>query len=539
MSTDRAVECACQEAIAEWALPGGPGLALAVVRGTDVHLAAGGLADVEQETPLTAASRFNIASVSKQFTGACVALAIEDGLLDSTEPVREIVPELPAFADAVTIDHLLRHTSGIRDCWELQMLAGWRNWDVMTHADALEIIFRQQEANFAPGATWSYSNSGYVLLAEVLQRLSGQAFRDFAAERVFAPLGMDSTLVHDSSRMLVPGRARAYLEDADGELQAADANSGLFGTTGVFSSVEDLARWVGSLGTATLAGPALIERMTAPGALADGRPVSYGYGLFLAELDGRRTIEHSGQHGGSVTQLLHLPDEGLSVVACANALTTPVFAIATAIARAGLSPRAPVPPSAIAAEALPTGVYRRREGGLLTRIKVDGGVATFGFGERAPRGEEPTVFVAPPRGMTAVADDPPAAILDGDDRERLVFAADGKQIRTHSQEDALPRTYDRIEAPGIAADASGELGTFHSPEIDSSLRATLESGRLRLVGRRFEALWLEAIDPSLFAGTAIGVELEGDPAAPGALLVTTPLLWRLRFVREPSGPRRA
>src|SRR4051794_8182616 len=133
MSTDRAVECACQEAIAEWAPPGRPGLALAVVRGADVHLAAGGLADLEQQTPLTVTSRFNIASVSKQFTGACVALAIEDGLLDSADRVREFVPELPAFADEVTIDHLLRHTSGIRDCWELQMLAGWRNWDVMTH----------------------------------------------------------------------------------------------------------------------------------------------------------------------------------------------------------------------------------------------------------------------------------------------------------------------------------------------------------------------------------------------------------------------
>lgn len=217
-----AVELASDEVIGDWVEPNGPGAAVAVVRtGEPTFLGAFGMADLELETPVTPSTRFPIASVSKQFTGACLALAIEAGLLAADDHLREFIPELADFADPITLEHLIRHTSGLRDVVQLLPLAGWRDWDVTTHTDALELILGQREGNFAPGSSWSYSNTGYVLLAEVLQRVTGRSFRALASDWIFEPLRMDATHVQDDPRELVPGRSRSYMPGADGGLRSA------------------------------------------------------------------------------------------------------------------------------------------------------------------------------------------------------------------------------------------------------------------------------------------------------------------------------
>ncbi|MCY4374433.1 MAG: serine hydrolase, partial [Spirochaetaceae bacterium] len=281
---------------ASWTGPRTPGCAVSVMRGGDLLFARGyGAANLEYDVPIMPSTVFHVASVSKQFTALAVALLVADGEVSWDDDVRRHVPELPDFGAPITLRHLAHHTSGIRDQWAMLQMAGWR-WggDVIRQSDVLDLLSRQTALNFAPGSDYVYSNSGYTLLAVVVERVSGQTLRAFASARLFEPLGMTRTVFRDDHTMLVRDRAYAYTRDGFGRYRLSIPDFAIVGASSLFTTVEDLARWNGNFGSAEIGGPGVLRQLQARGALDDGARLSYAFSLAHGTHRGRPTIGHGG-----------------------------------------------------------------------------------------------------------------------------------------------------------------------------------------------------------------------------------------------------
>ena len=320
------------------ARPGVPGAVVLVAQGDRVLLRkAYGLADVERQVPLTVDSRFDLGSTSKQFTAACVLLLEQDGRLALADPVRRHVGELQDCCAPVTLRHLMLHTSGIPDYIGLLLTAGRQLEDRTTMADALEQLALVTALEFPCGTDWAYSNSNYLLLSLVVERVAGRSLAAFAEERLFAPLGMTRTHVHTDCTRLVPQRALSYTRDARDGWRWCFSNWEQTGDGAVFSTVDDLWTWARNF-TAPQAGlDALVAAMAAPGPLDDGRPIDYGTGLVHGELDGLRSVRHGGAWAAYRAELLRLPERDLTVVCLCNRDDLEPSERAAAIARIALA----------------------------------------------------------------------------------------------------------------------------------------------------------------------------------------------------------
>jgi CubicO group peptidase (beta-lactamase class C family) len=249
------------------------------------------MADIEHGVPITPATVFDIASVSKQFTAFAIYLLAQEGKLSLDDDVRKYVPELNDFGQVITLGHLLHHTSGLRDHTSLQGLAGWRSYeDVSTEDDVLNITWRQRALNYLPGDEFLYSNTGFVLLGLIVQRLSGQSIARFEQERIFAPLKMRHTVVHENYGDLVSGRADSYVKEGDGRFRYVASSESYVGPGGLLSTVGDLTRWGWNLDDGQVGGGELVEQMQVPAPLKGGKPGTYGAGLFVGEYRGLKTV---------------------------------------------------------------------------------------------------------------------------------------------------------------------------------------------------------------------------------------------------------
>ena len=304
---------------ARWNRPDTPGSVVAVIRDGKMLLSkAYGMADLERGVQLTAESKMTVGSNSKQFTAFAIHLLAQDGKLSLDDNVRTYVPEVPDFGKMITIRHLLHHTSGLRDCFELMGLTGWRGDEVITQEDALTLIERQRALNFAPGQEHRYSNTNYMLLGLIVERVSGKLLADFARERLFEPLGMKHTQFLHGYGTVVPGRALSYVLSPAGGYEYVAFGDSMDGAGGLVSTVGDLALWDRNFYDGRVGGKDLIVRMQATGVLNDGQPINYASGLIVDAYRGKRIVEHGGSGGGFRAQLLRFPDQRFSVVMLAN-----------------------------------------------------------------------------------------------------------------------------------------------------------------------------------------------------------------------------
>ena len=309
-----------------------PGCALAIVdRGEVVHARGYGLADLEQRVSITPTTQFHLASTSKQFTAMCVALLAAEGKLALDDDVRAYVPELPAYERAITIRHLVHHTSGLRECLTLWAITGRDMMRLEPHQDVLDILARQRGLNFAPGEEYEYNNSNYFLLALIVERVSGQALDVFMEERIFAPLGMHTSAFHDDFSANVGRRAYGYVSTADGYTRAPEG-IGARGSAGVFSTVEDLARWDQNFYQPIVGDAATSAQLLTPGRIASGRPIHYAFGVFVQNYAGFLVASHAGMFAGFSAQLIRFPEQQFSVICLANNPAINLSAIAFQIA---------------------------------------------------------------------------------------------------------------------------------------------------------------------------------------------------------------
>src|SRR5918999_244982 len=296
-----------------------PGCALGIYNaGQIVYTRGYGSANLEHDIPITPRTVFDLGSTSKQFTAMSLMLLQRDGKLSLDDEVRQWIPELPAYQKPVTIRHLIHHTSGLRDYLTLMWLRGVNFDGVTTAGDALSLIVKQRETNFEPGSEYLYSNTGYFLLSEIVRRASGKTLAQFAQERIFGPLGMQTTHFHDDHTMIVPNRATGYAPRDSGGFAIAMSGFEQVGDGSVMTTVEDLARWDRNFYDGRVGGGTLLEAMLVPGRLTGGRTLEYAFGLVVGQYRGLRTVRHGGAWAGYRAELLRFPEQRTSVAGLCN-----------------------------------------------------------------------------------------------------------------------------------------------------------------------------------------------------------------------------
>jgi len=296
----------------------GPGAIIQVSRaGQPLIVGMTGYADVEHTTAISEKTRFHVASLSKQFTAYAIVRLASEGKINLDASLTAYLSEASVYRD-VTVRDLLAHTHGIRGALSLIGASGFRPEDMVTNDHALYLILRQRAMNAPPGDAFSYSNSGFILLAEIIERITGKSLAVYCREIIFQPLGMDDTLFVDSLKTIIPRRAQSYRRTSEGYGRAV-LNYALTGSTGLTTTGRDLALWAAHLDRLVEDDPDFYATFHTLGVLKDGSHTHYAYGQERREYRGLETWSHGGRDAGYRAFLLRAPSERLSISVLSNA----------------------------------------------------------------------------------------------------------------------------------------------------------------------------------------------------------------------------
>lgn len=295
----------------EYAGSGAPGASVLVMRDGEVLVRKSyGMADLEARRPASPSTHYRLASITKQFTAAAVLDLAHRHKLSLDDSARRFIPSLPSYADRVTIRHLLTHTGGLAD-YEDHIPEGTSAQ--LTDADVLAIVEKRSSPEFDAGTRYHYSNTGYALLALIVERASGLSFADYLRSRIFTPAGMSTTVAHREGLSSVPDRAFGYSREGDIWTRTDQSlTSAVLGDGGVYSSIDELAHWTRALDEGRFAEAA------EPMVETDQANVRYGFGWRIGARAGRRTIGHTGETRGFRNAWIRFPDERLSVIILTN-----------------------------------------------------------------------------------------------------------------------------------------------------------------------------------------------------------------------------
>ncbi|MDF5727435.1 MAG: serine hydrolase [Rhizonema sp. PD38] len=312
------------ELFIQWDKPVSPGCAIAVIQNGEIIYQRGyGMANLEYSIPISLNSVFDIASNSKQFTAMCIVLLARQKFLNFDDELQKYIPEIPQYSQPITIRHLLDHTSGLRDYLTLMFFAGMIDENKYLNEEIIALIARQQSLNFAPGTEQLYCNSGYILLAEIVKRVSGKSLRVFAQEHIFTPLGMKNTHFHDNFKEIVENRANGYAPKDGGSFQIDMSFHDFCGDGQLYTTIKDLILWDRNFYHNILGGYGqdLIEEVTTPRKLNNGEVISGSFGLLLGNRGGLKTIRHGGSWTGYRSDFIRFPERQFSVICLANLST--------------------------------------------------------------------------------------------------------------------------------------------------------------------------------------------------------------------------
>ena len=313
-----------------------PGYAVAVVKGQQVLYQKGyGLANLDYNIPITSSSAFDIASVSKQFTGACIALLIMDGKLNLDMPAARFIPELIKYRDTIRISHLLYNTSGITDYYKLPRGDGrsWVTFNYFTIDECIRTSLKPDTLAFKPGTKWDYCNTNFMLLTKIVEKVSGQSFRDFARQRLFLPLGMTHTIINDDATEIIPNRVTPYnqrtkeIVDAyrkegfavnygDGWIQHP-RNSPHYGGSGVNTTIDDLIKWEENFFSKRFGGERFYQLMHRTQHFQHDKD-NQAFGLYRSSYQGRTYWAWDGGDFGVSAQIIRFPDQQVAIIVLSN-----------------------------------------------------------------------------------------------------------------------------------------------------------------------------------------------------------------------------
>jgi CubicO group peptidase (beta-lactamase class C family) len=497
---------------AEWNRPDSPGCSVGVGRDGAVLYENGyGAASLELGVRITPESVFPAASVSKQFTAMSVLLLVQRGQIGLDEEVRKYVTELPNYGTPITIRHLLNHTSGLRDGFNLDGWSAARQDGTDPNDAILRVVVRQRGLNFAPGGQFQYNNGAYNLLGSIVKRVSGQSLRAFADTNIFKPLGMTRTHFHDDPAMIVPGRVSNYWRDGSG-WHAGSEVPGVIGNAGLYTTVSDLLRWAHNFDEVRVGDARLIAAMQTPAALTSGEKSPYGFGVSLGEYRGLRTITHGGGDRGISTYLLRFPDAKLTVGVLCNSDSIPAQMLAERLSELYLSDRMQAPaaggaPATITKVKLSepelaryAGWYRDpSHGGVLRLFVRDGRLVTSDVeGDDIP-------FELTPAGAGRFF-----ILLGGVPVNRFEFRSepDGstRELRVSPADlESTPQIFHRTRAARSPVDVSSFAGSYHSEELDVTYSVIASGAGLVMHPPGKPEMVLELLDTDQFIGSIAGL----------------------------------
>ncbi len=523
-----------------WDRSDSPGCSLGIVReGRLIYEHGYGMANLEHDIPITSETVFRIASTSKQFTAMSLLLLEQDSALSLDDDIRKYLPYMPDYGRPISIRHLVQHSSGIRDYEGITSLLGVADEDAYIQQEVLELLARQKALNFAPGERFLYSNSGYVLLGEIVARVSGKTLRQFVDERIFRPLGMRVSMIRDDHTEMIENRASGYAPLEDGGFRIAESNFDLVGDGSVFTTVRDLYRWDQNFYHHKIGGENLAEPQHETLVLNDGRNIPYAAGLEIGAYGGLRFVAHSGSWVGFKAQLLRFPEQRFSVICLCNDESANPTALALQIADLYLAdqfetaPKRPVvvahrdgDPAAPAAEfAAKEGLYREPVTHAIARVTAGGpGLLVDQSWERsayAPIGHD--TFRSADRDVGFTAD--------------LVFAEKKRAAPERFQLvqfAELPLDFEKIDPYSPSLDElKGYTGTYYSEELKTTHRVYLEDGHLYLKYRRSQKTPLQPTLKDQFTLNAMRVEFERESqGGVSGYGIWFDRAWNVRFARR-------
>jgi CubicO group peptidase (beta-lactamase class C family) len=303
----------------------GPGCAVGVVKDGKVIIAKGyGMANLEYRIPINSASIFDIASLSKEFTGLVVSTLIQQGKISVEDDIHKYLPDVPDFGKVITINNLLHHTSGLRDWPEVLNMAGWRYEEEASFEDIMKMVKNQKELDFVPGSEYQYSNTGSNLLAAIIEKVSGKTFRQYTDSVIFKSMGMLNTHFLDDKNSIVPNLAYSY-EGHDDKFTKVQNVLTAYGSSSLYTSVDDLTKWMINFAQQLALKNPVYVRMTDASLLNNGSKNNYGFGLVTGMDRGLKIINHTGGWAAYNTIVQFYPDENLAIIILCNASDGKVY----------------------------------------------------------------------------------------------------------------------------------------------------------------------------------------------------------------------
>lgn len=303
----------------EWDSTHAPGGTIGVYQGGKlIFTEAYGMASLEFDVPNTRQTVYNIASVSKQVTAFSLVLLEQQGKLSLDDPVQKHLPEVPDFGEKITLRHLLHHTSGLRNFQNILAMAGWREGDPMTNEDLLRYISRQRELNFSPGAEYLYCNTGFNLATAIVERITGQTFQDWTRDNIFSPLEMKNTGYREDMEVVHKNTATSYNGNRQDGLRQPLKYWTYLGNGNIYTTIDDLARWMDNFRTLKVGGATAIQTLVTPGILNNGDTLDYALGIGVGEYRGLKRYFHGGSIGGYRSYLLYFPEQEFGVIVLSN-----------------------------------------------------------------------------------------------------------------------------------------------------------------------------------------------------------------------------
>lgn len=303
----------------QWDKAYSPGCAVGIVRNDSLIFAKGyGMANLEYSVPNTPATIYHMASISKQFTAYSILLLEKQGKLKLDDDIRTYLPWFPDLGEKITILNLLNHTSGIRDQWQLLAISGTRLDDVITQDQIIKILGRQRALNFKPGERYSYSNSGFTMLAEIVRSITGKSLRQFTDSAIFKPLEMRDTHFHDDYTEIVINRSYSYQRKDSSHFTNSILSYSNAGATSLFTNVTDMSKWIMNFYNPKVGDKDVITRLTQNGKLNNGKQLSYALGIESNKYRGWRQFSHGGSDAGYRTFITVFPDLRMGFIVFSN-----------------------------------------------------------------------------------------------------------------------------------------------------------------------------------------------------------------------------
>ena len=496
---------------------GAGGQLVVVHKGETVYEQCYCYANAETKEPITQESVFSVASVSKQITAMSIMILQERGLLNIEDDIRKYLPDVVQFPEPVTISHMLHHTSGIRECYALTALYDRKPGEVATVPLIVKLLSRQKSLNFTPGTRFSYSNSGYVLLAVIVERLTGMTLNEFAQENIFKPLGMTHSRFRDRPDLVIPNAVRGH-HDNGTDYILVQTEPCTYGSGGLRSTARDLVKFMPQYVNPTLVSKELMESvyLQIP-PLADGTVTNYACGVRINELLGHKYYHHGGVNGGYRAFSVIFPNDELIIAVNTNTYNIPIETAGRDVARVvlGLPERKIGDMEEYRGEGQPvSGYYYSAKTGKRLQIKVEAGKVFVRFlGAWAP--------------LTHLGDN-----LYKMGRRDIIFAF-GEEL-TVKQEGAVA-TFSRLTA--LPEDPQAYTGTFYSEETMGTIRVTNENGQLIMTAPDGGKLELHLIKPDTFCYGSMGsdgcgyVFSRAEDGSVNAVSYVAPQVTELKFYK--------